>query len=110
MDAGWTVFVVVLSISIIGIVMWGIVVRALSREDVGVTSPTTVEDTLEDERRKHEFLGYSSVLDELLDYAPSVKEASKSKEQDNHFVKCIDMGPIATDPIPNDILKSINEE
>lgn len=110
MDTGWTVFVVILGISITGIVMWGIVVRVISREDVGVTAPTTAEDTLEDERCKHELLGHSSVLDELLDYTPIVKDTLKNKKRDDHFVKCIDMGPVATDPIPDEIWENIKEE
>ena len=100
MDTGWTVFVVVLGISIIGLTMWGIVVRVLPREDIGVTAPTTVEDTLEAEQRKREFLGYNTIL----------KDASNYNERDDHFVKCIDMGPVATDPIPDEIWKNIKEE
>lgn len=106
MEPGWIAFFVIFGIVIVALIVYGIVICVLSNEEYGVTAPSPVEDTLDAEQRKHEFLGYSSVLDELLDYAPSVKEASKSKAQDDHFVKCIDMGPVATDPIPDEILKN----
>jgi len=64
MDTGWTVFVVILGIDIIGLTMLGILVK----------------DTL------------------------------KNKKRDDHFVKYIDMGPVATDPIPDEIWKNIKEE
>ena len=64
MDTGWTVFVVVLGVNIIGLTMLGILVK----------------DTL------------------------------KNKKRDDHFVKCIDMDPVATDPIPDEIWENIKEE
>lgn len=106
MDAVWIAFFVIFGIVIVALIVYGIVICVLSNEEYGVTAPTIVEDTLEDERCKHELLGHSSVLDELLDYTPIVKDTLKNKKRDDHFVKCIDMGPVATDPIPDEILKN----
>lgn len=100
MGVGWIILIVILGGAILYVTMLGIFAHALSNEDIGVTTPTTVEDTLEDERRKRELLGSNTIL----------KDTPKSKGQDDHLVKCIDITPIATDPIPNDILKSINKD
>lgn len=97
MEIGWVVILVILGISILSLIMLGSVARVvsiLSNEDIGVTAPTAVDDALEKEKCKRELLGYS----------PIIKDTIRDKD---HFVKCFYMGPIETDPIPDDILKSL---
>lgn len=96
MDAILIAFFVIFGIVIVALIVYGIVIGVLSNEEYGVTAPSPVEDTLEKEKHKRELLGYS----------PIVKNTLRNKEQDGNFVKCIDMEPIATDPIPDEILKN----
>lgn len=98
MELGWALFMVILSI--VGVVLLPYVIIWLcGHKDIGVTAPTAVYDALENENYKRELLGYS----------PIVKDTLRDKGQDGHFVKCFYMGPIETDPIPDDILKSLKE-
>ena len=97
MELGWAVFMVILSIVGVVLLLY-VIIWLFGHIDIGVTAPTPVDDALEKENCKRELLGYS----------PIVKDTLTDKEQDDHFVKCFDMGPIATDPIPDDILKSLN--
>ena len=98
MEIGLIVFMVILIISGVSLPLY-LCIWSCGHQDGDITAPSPDEDTLETERRKREFLGYNTTL----------RNTSKDKEQDDNFVKCIDMGPVATDPIPDYILKSINE-
>ena len=98
MDTGWVVFMIILIF--VGVVLLPfVIIWFYGHKDIDVTAPTPVYDALEKENYKRELLGYS----------PIVKDTLTDKEQDDHFVKCFYMGPIETDPIPDDILKSIKE-
>lgn len=74
-----------------------------TEEESGVTNNKS-------EQLNREFQERSLALSKLLDCAPTVKDTLKNKKRDDHFVKCIDMGPVATDPIPDEIWKNIKEE
>ena len=96
MEIGWVVFMVILSIVGVVLLLY-VIIWLCGHKDIGVTAPTAVDDALEKENYKRELLGYS----------PRVKDTLRDKEQDDNFVKCFYMGPIETDPIPDDILKSL---
>ena len=98
MEIGLIVFMFILIIGGISLPLY-VCIWFFGHKDIDVTAPTIVDDALEKENYKRELLGYS----------PIVKDTLRDKEQDDKFVKCIDMGPVATDPIPDDILRRLNE-